>query len=149
MRMRFALFSFAGSMLIVSAAFANGPSGFPPYFSERSPETVIVNLNLGQNSFLCTGTARDFDAGDTVYIFSAPLPPFMTLDVINGNPATFRLHAENLTLANYGGYAVDVLARETPNGPAEDSVRFAIGIIPEPTSLVCGPLSFMLMRRRR
>ena len=110
-------------------------SGEAPFFIFSTPETVIVDLRLGQNSFECRGTAIDLESFQTVYISTAPPPDFMHFETAPGNPASFRLWADHLTGANYGGYFVDVFASESPtNLIASTNVGFAIGIIPEPSS---------------
>lgn len=125
-------------------------ANIPPLFIERTPESVRVDLNLGQTSFECTGTAIDFDANDTIYFFAAGLQPFITLDSFPGNPGSFRLHAENLTGAHYGGYFVDVIAIDRLDGTGQaSSLRFAIGIIPEPVSLASLGFCIVLVTRSR
>ena len=149
MKKRLTSTAFAGSLLL-SPAVASA-AGEPPFFIVRTPETVIVNLNLGQNSFECTGTARDFDPFDQVYISTAILPSFMTLDVTTGNPASFRLYGENLTIANRGGYLIDVIASDSlTNLSNVNSIRFSIGIIPEPSSVaLLFSVAALLGHRRR
>lgn len=140
----------AGLTLVLGAANSTFAIGQPPFWIERSPETVIVDLNQGQFSFECTGTARDFDPFDTVYISTAILPTFMTLERTIGNPASFRLHAENLTSAANGGYIIDIIASDSPTSIANStSVRFAIGVVPEPATLNFGVAVLALIRRGR
>ena len=132
-----------GVALLTSVATA-----LPPFFVARSPESVIVDLNAGQNSFECTGTAIDFDPGDIIHLYTAPLPSFMTFDAQDGNPATFRLYGENLSDSHLGGYIVSVGSEDrfgTQNG---EGVSFVIGIVPEPGSLVALALAPMTCRKR-
>lgn len=125
-------------------------SATPPFFIERSPETVIVNLDLGQTSFECTGRAMDIDFGSTVYFSIAPPPDFMRFESMPGNPGSFRLYGENLTGAHYGGYFVDVIASDSPTSiSSASSIRFSIGIIPEPIGLILITVPLVLCRRRR
>ena len=109
-------------------------TGFPPYYIQRTPELVIVDLNAGQASFECTGTAIDVDAGDTITFWIAGRQPFMTLDTFGTNPASFRLHAENLNASHYGGYLIDIIASDSALQPQGENAAFAIGIVPEPTA---------------
>lgn len=136
---------FAG--VVASAALALAA---PPHFYNTSPSTTIVDLNTGQTSFLVSGFVRDDDVNDTVdFLGAVGLAPFMTFEGTPGNPASFEIHAENLTGLQYGGYFVDVVAfdSETPFANAT-SYSFAIGIIPEPMSLVL-TLFLPLSRRNR
>lgn len=140
----------AGLIGLASFAVPKSASATPPFFIERTPETVIVNLDLGQRSFDCTGRAMDIDFGSTVYFSIAPPPDFMRFESMPGNPGSFRLHGENLTGAHYGGYFVDVIASDSPtNIFSASSVSFHISIIPEPIGSALIALPLVLCRRCR
>lgn len=139
----------AGVLATGSNVHAGGSPGLPPLFIEQSPPIVFVDLNAGQTSFEGTGTAIDLDS-PTVYFFAAGIQPFMTFDAAPGNPGTFRLHAENLTAAHFGGYLVDVVAIDALDGTGRaSSVSFTISIVPEPTVFVGLAIGVPLFRRRR
>ena len=74
----------------------------------------------------------------------------MRFEQFPGNPGSFRIHAENLTAMQYGGYRVDVVAFDdaTPT-PYANSYSFGIGIIPEPSSVSFALLLLAGRRRRR
>ncbi len=138
----------AGLAVCFSSA-VQASSNNPPLFIERSPETIVVDLNKGQRSFEATGKAFDFDS-PTVYMFAFGAPSFMHFDVMTGNPASFRLWADDLTTAQLGGYSVDVNATDTSVFTGLGAgVSFSIGIIPEPVVVpLVGSLVLMLMRQR-
>jgi hypothetical protein len=120
-----------------------------PVFTNLSPESTIVNVSAGQTSFQCTGSAFDHDVGHTVDFFTIGRPSFMNFETVPGNPASFRLYADHLTLAQYGGYIVDVVAYDDTPVHNLSGSSFVIGIVPEPASISFGIALLFTQRRRR
>lgn len=137
-----------GILCGVAVAAANCRATTPQFFN-TSPEVTIVDLNAGQTSFAVVGSARDAQPAHIVDFFAFGLQPFMTLDRMPGNPGSFRLHAENLTGLNYGGYFVDVVAIDNAPQPSVSSYSFAIGIVPEPVAASTFLLMPAFLSRRR
>ncbi len=120
---------------LTTGALAKGgpiPNG-PPVFTSHTPSPVVVRLDLGQRNFEITGTAVDFDVNDIVHFTAGFAPEFMQFQSFDGNPGSFRLHADNLTGAQAGGYLFDVIAIDNHQPPAGSSLRYFISIVPEPT----------------
>ena len=142
-----------GACVALTSAFAptahaGGGGNVPPVFTSRSPESVRVNLSLGQNSFECTGTAIDLDSTDPVYFFVAGNQPFMSFESTPGNPGSFRLHAENLVDTNRGTYFVDVAATDSLTNPNATIIGFIVRIFPEPSLLLSVLVGVTLIGQR-